>query len=70
MKRKNKKPENVPKLKLQTVPCMLCRLCQGEHSEAIVENAQRHCRDGFVQDTAQEIMDYADRIWTQMCSIS
>jgi len=33
MKRKTKKPENVPKLKLQTGPCMLCRLCQGEHSE-------------------------------------
>ena len=35
MKRKNKKPENVPKLKLQTRPCMLCRLCQGEHSEQL-----------------------------------
>ena len=35
MKRKTKKPENVPKLKLQTVPCTLCRLCQGEHSEQL-----------------------------------
>jgi len=35
MKRKTKKPENVPKLKLQTGPCMLCRLCQGEHSEQL-----------------------------------
>ena len=35
MKRKNKKPENVQKLKLQTGPCMLCRLCQGEHSEQL-----------------------------------
>ena len=35
MKRKNKKPENVPKLELQTGPCMLCRLCQGEHSEKL-----------------------------------
>ena len=35
MKRKTKKPENVPKLKLQTGPCMLCRLCQGEHSEEL-----------------------------------
>jgi hypothetical protein len=35
MKRKTRKPENVPKLKLQTRPCMLCRLCQGEHSEQL-----------------------------------
>ena len=35
MKRKNKKPKNVQKLKLQTGPCMLCRLCQGEHSEEL-----------------------------------
>ena len=35
MKRKNKKPENVPKLKLQTGPCMLCRLYQGEHNEQL-----------------------------------
>ena len=35
MKRKNKKPENVPKLKLQAGPCMLCRLCQGEHNEQL-----------------------------------
>ena len=35
MKRKNKKPKNVQKLELQTVPCMLCRLCQGEHSEQL-----------------------------------
>ena len=35
MKRKTKKLENVPKLKLQTGPCMLCRLCQGEHSEQL-----------------------------------
>ena len=35
MKRKTRKPENVPKLKLQTGPCMLCRLCQGEHSEQL-----------------------------------
>ena len=35
MKRKTKKLENIPKLKLQTVPCMLCRLCQGEHSEEL-----------------------------------
>jgi len=35
MKRKNKKPKNILKLKLQTVPCMLCRLCQGEHSEEL-----------------------------------
>ena len=35
MKRKNKKPENVQKLELQTGPCMLCRLCQGEHSEQL-----------------------------------
>ena len=35
MKRKNKKPENIPKLKLQAGPCKLCRLCQGEHSEQL-----------------------------------
>ena len=35
MKRKNKKPENVQKLELQTGPCMLCRLCQGEHNEQL-----------------------------------
>jgi len=35
MKRKNKKPENIPKLKLQAGLCMLCRLCQGEHSEQL-----------------------------------
>ena len=35
MKRKNKKPEKLPKLKLQAEPCMLCRLCQGEHSEQL-----------------------------------
>ena len=35
MKRKNKKPKNVQKLELQTGPCMLCRLCQGEHSEKL-----------------------------------
>ena len=35
MKRKTKKPENVPKLKLQVGPCMLCRLCQGEHNEQL-----------------------------------
>ena len=35
MKRKTKKPENIQTLKLQTGPCMLCRLCQGEHSEQL-----------------------------------
>ena len=35
MKRKNKKPENILKLKLQAGPCMLCRLCQGEHNEQL-----------------------------------
>ena len=35
MKGKNKKPENIPKLKLEMGPCMLCRRCQGEHSEQL-----------------------------------
>ena len=35
MKRRTKKPENAPKLELQTKKCMLCRLCQGKHSEQL-----------------------------------
>ena len=35
IKTKGKKPENIQKLKLEAEPCMLCRLCQGEHSEQL-----------------------------------
>jgi len=35
IKSKGKKPENIQKLKLEAEPCMLCRLCQGEHSEQL-----------------------------------
>ena len=35
MKRKNKKPENIQKLKLQAEPCMLCRLVHKDHSEQL-----------------------------------
>ena len=35
MKRKTKKPENAPKLELQTKKCMLCRLNQKDHSEKL-----------------------------------
>ena len=35
MKRKNKKPENIQKLKLQDPKCMLCRLTHKDHSEKL-----------------------------------
>ena len=54
MKRKNRKPEKLTKLKLQTEKCMLCRLDQKDHSEETRADHETITKIKAMAITAQE----------------